>query len=301
MVGVIDSSEEFSNSILVGSQIGYLQGLLPLGRLTVLLSSFVKLVQVFDQDTLLFNSKFKPKASYWNDWLSVGRLCCKAQDKVIFVDQDDCIVQLSQTSSGIDEKILHVGSSVSDIWVSGHSVFILSQSGRIERLNLAISTSQASVVADDGAVYAGKDLNTAFGIRKVFFTALQGYRAYLAVGSFSKLTGEAGVYLLERKGKVIDRASVPLYSKIVAAENTVHRMEFLAKAGTMFLVVMTGYGVAILMALVESRPPKLASIARVEMPDRDLTWHVSKFRGRSGSLIVGRSQGHHLILRLAKL
>ena len=106
------------------------------------------------------------------------------------------------------------------------------------------------------------------------------------------------MYLLDRRGKVLSKATDQAKAESPSGPSPVHRMEFSIESKSLYILAQNLFSFASLYLINPKRKADLIYITTVKLRYSAVQWALIPVPNKQGQMISVDAGGHHLILQI---
>ena len=274
--------------VMTYNQEGYAQGIYIVGNKTLVVRSTKLRAELFEKDVLVYYSKAQPLDSYYSGWVTGNKGTQFVDNRVFFVTNigSVCSISINEAVASSDtykETIHHTLDKMIEVWADRDCLYCLSKEGDLDYLYYKKNDSQ--VVKTSKLKVAAFPANKGYSVNQHEAVSMTGNSKYIAVATFTGVGNINKVWLLDRKGNVLNSAVD--VNKGGMSSNTFHRMEFRQSNKCDYLVAQNLFNLASLFLINPKRKAEIHFIRKIVVRSAGVSWSLEAIPGKRDQLVSG--------------
>lgn len=304
-----DQNKEWSESVWITCYDSYAIGVFIFKEWSLFISPSSENILLNRGNVLIHQFAIKPQDGYnRGGWTVAGRNWRQIGSKVYVVVRTSDGKAIQEFDLNLPQSVdktpfdfntitrkVYQHQDLEDFWIEkGTSLYAVLSTGTLEIVNPNLNPSkpQSVVLMNQD----GSDMTDAARI----FSSIEGNESFIVLGERTKSTDTRNLWLLNRKGKLLDRSEEPLIAPSFLGINVIHKMQLFLKNKTQFLLVNNLFEEGSLYFITKSKRPKIILIQSLIYGTSRLNFGLVPALFLENSFISGNNAREALLITIAK-
>lgn len=184
---------------------------------------------------------------------------------------------------------VYTNETIEDVWAENSLLYVILTPGILEIVQLNRKNKTTAI-----NIQAQRSEEVVPGAR---FSSIAGSKSYLAVGERGTEQAKR-IYLLSKKGRLLDMISLGEISSHFTSMNLIHKMKFCSLKRNLFLLANSLFEECSFLAVKGGSHPKLVLIESCLYQHHRINWCFTSIPAHPGRFIMGIHEGGVLVVSI---